>query len=163
MANLIKPPLLDETGKAILAALQGEELAENTGSKIKAPMSDETGKAILEFLQNGGGGGSGGGGAFVIHFHYDAMSGFYSDEVHDEIIAAVENEQSIMLSCESENTKYFLPAEILVYTNNDPAGIDLNVWQYSIGPGSQGGFFNGNQVISFSYDDDGKGIWYIPD
>ena len=58
MASLIKPPLLDETGKAILAALQGEEPAEQSGSKIRAPMSDETGKAILEFLQNGGGGGS---------------------------------------------------------------------------------------------------------
>lgn len=57
MASLINSPLLDETGKAILAALQGEEPAEQSGSKIKAPMSDETGKAILEFLQNGGGGG----------------------------------------------------------------------------------------------------------
>lgn len=51
MANLIKPPLLDETGKAILAALLGEEPAEQSGSQIRPPMSDETGKAILEAIK----------------------------------------------------------------------------------------------------------------
>lgn len=52
MASLINPPLLDETGKAILAELTGEEEAESTGSLIRPPMSDATGKAILEAIQS---------------------------------------------------------------------------------------------------------------
>ena len=51
MASLINSPLLDETGKAILAELTGEEETERTGSLIRPPMSDATGKAILAAIQ----------------------------------------------------------------------------------------------------------------
>lgn len=52
--NYIKPPMMDETGKAIVAALTGEEPEESTGpvSKIKAPMSEATAQAILAAIQN---------------------------------------------------------------------------------------------------------------
>lgn len=56
MANYIKPPLLDKTGKEIVAALTGEAV-QPSASKINAPISDETGKAILNAIQQGGGGG----------------------------------------------------------------------------------------------------------
>lgn len=54
MASLIKPPMLDETGKAIVAAITGEEPAESAtpASQIKAPMSDATAQALLEAIQN---------------------------------------------------------------------------------------------------------------
>ena len=54
MASLIKPPMLDETGKAIVAAITGEEPAESATpvSQIKAPMSEATAQALLEAIQN---------------------------------------------------------------------------------------------------------------
>lgn len=54
MKNFINPPMLDETGKAIVAAISGEEPEESTGpvSKIKAPMSEATAQALLAALQN---------------------------------------------------------------------------------------------------------------
>lgn len=51
MASLINPPLLDKTGKEILAALTGEEV-QPSASQINAPISDATGNAILEAIQN---------------------------------------------------------------------------------------------------------------
>lgn len=52
--NYINPPMLDETGKAIVAVLTGEEPEESTGpvSKIKAPMSEATAQALLAAIQN---------------------------------------------------------------------------------------------------------------
>ena len=114
MASLIKSPLLDETGKAILAALQGEEPEEQSGSKIKAPMSDETGKAILEFLQNGGGGGSGGG-AFVVNVSEHPTLGISTDKTMKEIKDAAET-QVILLRYESETaeTSQSVPATLVI-------------------------------------------------
>lgn len=52
--NYINPPMMDETGKAIVAVLTGEEPEESSGpvSLIKAPMSDATAQALLAALQN---------------------------------------------------------------------------------------------------------------
>lgn len=52
--NYINPPMMDETGKAIVAAITGEEPEESTGpvSKIKAPMSEATAQALLAAIQN---------------------------------------------------------------------------------------------------------------
>lgn len=54
MPNYIKPPMLDETGKALVAVITGEEPEESTGpvSKINAPMSEATAQALLEAIQN---------------------------------------------------------------------------------------------------------------
>lgn len=54
MASLINSPMLDETGKAIVAAITGEEPSESATpvSKIKAPMSEATAQALLEAIQN---------------------------------------------------------------------------------------------------------------
>ena len=52
--NYINPPMMDETGKAIVAVLTGEEPEESSGhvSLIKAPMSEDTAQAILAAIQN---------------------------------------------------------------------------------------------------------------
>lgn len=52
--NYINPPMMDETGKAIVAVITGEEPEESTGpvSKINAPMSEATAQALLEAIQN---------------------------------------------------------------------------------------------------------------
>lgn len=52
--NYINPPMMDETGKAIVAALTGKEPEESSGpvSLIKAPMSEATAQALLEAIQN---------------------------------------------------------------------------------------------------------------
>lgn len=54
MASLINSPMLDETGKAIVAAITGEEPSESATpvSQIKAPMSEATAQALLEAIQN---------------------------------------------------------------------------------------------------------------
>lgn len=54
MASLINSPMLDETGKAIVAAITGEEPSESAApvSQIKAPMSEATAQALLEAIQN---------------------------------------------------------------------------------------------------------------
>ena len=54
MASLINSPMLDETGKAIVAAITGEEPTESATpvSQIKAPMSEATAQALLEAIQN---------------------------------------------------------------------------------------------------------------
>lgn len=54
MASLINSPMLDETGKAIVAAITGEEPSESVTpvSQIKAPMSEATAQALLEAIQN---------------------------------------------------------------------------------------------------------------
>lgn len=46
--------MLDETGKAIVAAITGEEPVESATpvSQIKAPMSEATAQALLEAIQN---------------------------------------------------------------------------------------------------------------
>jgi hypothetical protein len=46
--------MLDETGKAIVAAITGEEPSESATpvSQIKAPMSEATAQALLEAIQN---------------------------------------------------------------------------------------------------------------
>lgn len=52
--NYINPPMMDETGKAIVAVLTGEEPEESSGpvSLIKAPMSEATAQALFAALQN---------------------------------------------------------------------------------------------------------------
>lgn len=52
--NYINPPMMDETGKAIVAALTGKEPEESSGpvSLIKATMSEATAQALLEAIQN---------------------------------------------------------------------------------------------------------------
>ena len=52
--NYINPPMMDETGKAIVAAITGEEPSESATpvSQIKAPMSEATAQALLEAIQN---------------------------------------------------------------------------------------------------------------
>ena len=52
--NYINPPMMDETGKAIVAVLTGEEPEESSGhvSLIKAPMSEATAQSLLDAIQN---------------------------------------------------------------------------------------------------------------
>ena len=52
--NYINPPMMDETGKAIVAVLTGEEPEESSGpvSLIKAPMSEATAQSLLAAIQN---------------------------------------------------------------------------------------------------------------
>ena len=54
MASLINSPMLDETGKAIVLAITGEEAEESSTpvSLIKAPMSEATAQALLTAIQN---------------------------------------------------------------------------------------------------------------
>lgn len=54
MANMIRPILLDKTLKEILAQMTGEE-AQKSASLINSPALDETGKAILAAIMNSGG------------------------------------------------------------------------------------------------------------
>lgn len=52
--NYINPPMMDETGNAIVAVLTGEEPEESSGpvSLIKAPMSEATAQSLLAATQN---------------------------------------------------------------------------------------------------------------
>ena len=52
--NYINPPMMDETGKAIVAVLTGEEPEESSGhvSLIKAPMSEAKAQTLLDANQN---------------------------------------------------------------------------------------------------------------
>lgn len=52
--NYINPPMMDETGKEIVAVLTGEEPEEGSRpvSLIKAPMSEATAQALLAAIQN---------------------------------------------------------------------------------------------------------------
>lgn len=54
MPNYINPPMLDETGKAIVAAITGEEPVESATpvSQIKSPMSEATAQSLLAAIQN---------------------------------------------------------------------------------------------------------------
>lgn len=94
MASLINPPLLDKTGKEIVAELTGEAV-QPSASQINAPISDATGKAILEAIkQGGGGGGDGGDGPLVIHESIDDnYTGegikYVLDVTTEELLAAV--------------------------------------------------------------------------
>lgn len=74
--NYINPLMMDETGKAIAAALTGKEPEESSGpvSLIKAPMSEATAQAILAAILGGSGGGSVTPGTLVI------VSGEMTDE-----------------------------------------------------------------------------------
>lgn len=91
MANYIKPPLLDKTGKEIVAALTGEAV-QPSASKINAPISDETGKAILNAIQQSGGG-SGGANVlmlYAINVGTDNVKAYKNPELTEEYESFIE-------------------------------------------------------------------------